>query len=97
MLLQGWQTFLWEIMDLAHLKNPIQDNINYCIFAYLNKMELQRYKMFIKWSYSQWHQDISGDISGCMLFHSTVLSPTYHCGNRLLLLKDKFAGTKKLL
>ena len=30
----------------------------------------------MKLSYPERHQDISGDISGCTLIHSTVLSPT---------------------
>ena len=39
-------------------KSPIQENINYCIFTYFNKMELKKYKTFIKWSYPEWQQDI---------------------------------------
>ena len=51
-----------------------EHNINYFQFGYLNKMELQRLKIFMQWS--QWHKDISGHISRCMVLHSTVLSPT---------------------
>ena len=43
MFLEGWQTFLREILDVPHLfKNGIQENINYCIFPYLNKKELAK-------------------------------------------------------
>ena len=74
--MEGWQTFPWEFLELPHFfKNAIQENINYCKFGYLNRMELQRYKIFMKLLYPQLHQDISGDISGCTLTHSTVLSP----------------------